>query len=361
MPVPRKQRDPAPRHPLPPVAGTLAPSMLGRLQIGISIVLSVALAAGWNDPPSALPAQDQNFAAHDLLARGRVFPEVGAGVSVIKKDAAGRYYILAAPAKSIAIYQADGKRVGQIPNQNSHGATIAYAQDFDIDATGAILIADRGANSVKIFAPDGTLESSFAFAMPLSIVALPDGSCAMKSLSSGGSYFSIVSRQGKNLRTFRTPPSSPGNGPIFGDASGHIYLAFADTDAPTVRKYDAYGASDYEFSLSAADFETPAERRHGTKITIEQGAAPASTKAEIQTLATDPESEEVWVGIFDELVHIDPEGNRRAAYRTSTQEGTRIEPRAMLIEHNRILIADEELGIFDFPLPERLPSATPRP
>ena len=359
--MPRKQRDPAPWHLLPPLAGTLTQSMFRRLQIGISIVIAVALAAGWNYSGTALSAQDPNFAARDLLARGRVFPEIGAGVSVIKKDSAGRYYILAAPAKSIAIFQADGKRLGQIPNQNSRDATIAYAQDFDIDASGRILVADRGANSVKVFAPDGSLESSFAFPMPLSIIALPDGSCAMKSLSSGGSYFSIVSRQGKNLRTFRTAPSSPGNGPIFGDASGHIYLAFAETEVPTVRKYDAYGASDYEFSLSAADFEPPADRRHWTKITIEQGATPASTKAAIQALAADPESDEVWVAIFDELVHIDQNGNRRAAYRTSTQEGARIEPSAILIEHNRILIADDELGIFDFPLPERLPASAPRP
>src|ERR1700728_1142381 len=284
MPVPRKQRDPAPRHPSPPVTATLGRSMVRRLQIGIAIVISVSLAAGWNYSGTALSAQDQNFAAHDLLARGRVFPEIGAGVSVIKKDSAGRYYILAAPAKSIAIYQADGKRVGQIPNQNSHGATIAYAQDFDIDASGRILIADRGANSVKIFAPDGSLETSFAFPMPLSVIALP-----------------------------------------------------------------------------AADCEPPADRKHWTKITIEQGATPPSTKAAIQALATDPESDEVWVAIFDELVHIDQDGNRRAAYRTSTQEGARIEPRAMLVEHNRILIADEELGIFDFPLPERLPGSAPRP
>src|ERR1700689_65058 len=136
MPVPRKQRPPAPRPPSPPVTATLGRSMFRRLQIGISIVIAVALAAGWNYSSTALSAQDPNFAAHDLLARGRVFPEIGAGVSVIKKDSAGRYYILAAPAKSIAIFQADGKRLGQIPNQNSRDATIAYAQDFDIDASG---------------------------------------------------------------------------------------------------------------------------------------------------------------------------------------------------------------------------------
>jgi hypothetical protein len=334
--------------------------MFRRPQIGISVALLVAL-AGWNHSYTSASAQDHNAVAHDLLAHGRVFPEIGAGVALIKKDAAGRYYILAAPAKSIAIYQADGKRIGQIPNQNSHGATIAYAQDFDIDSSGRVLVADRGANAVKIFAPDGSLETSFSLALPLSIVALPDGSCAVKSLISGGAYFSVVSREGKSVRSFRAPPTAPSNGPIYGDHAGHIYLAFSDTDMPIVRKYDAWGSSDWEFSLSAADFESQADRKHWTKITIEQGATPASTKAVVQALATDPESDEVWVGIFDELVHIDQDGNRRAAYRTSTADGSRIEPGAILIEHNRILIADQELGIFDFPLPERLLLAAPRP
>jgi hypothetical protein len=329
------------------------PSMYGRLQSGISIVLLVALAAGW----SAFGAfgQDQTF-AHDLPARGRVLPEIGAGVSVIKKDAAGRYYILAAPAKSIGIYQADGKRVGLLPNANSHGATIAYAQDFDLDSSGRILVADRGANAIKIFAPDGSLENSFAFALPLSVIALPDGSCAVKSLLSGGTYFRVFSREGKSLRSFGTPPPSPSNGPIYGDRLGHIYLAFTDTDVPTVRKYDAWGSAVYEFSLSSGDFRPPADRKQWTKITIEKGAAPASAKPAVQAFAADPESQDVWVAIFDQLVHFDPQGNRRASYRTSTAEGGRIEPGALLIEHTRILVADRELGIFDFPLPERLPA-----
>jgi hypothetical protein len=334
--------------------------MFRRLQIGIAVVCLLALSATWRTPNNLVHAQDLN-APHELLARGRVFPEISGGVSVIKKDSAGRYYILAAPAKSIAIYQADGKRIGQIPNANSHGAAIVYAQDFDIDSTGSILVADRGTNSVKIFAPDGSLETSFAMALPLSVIALADGTCAVKSLVSGGVYFRIVNRQGQVLRTFRTPPQSPVDGPIYGDSASHIYLAFTDADAPTVRKYDLYGASEYEFSLPAADFAPPADRKQWTKFTIERGATPVSAKPSIQAFGPDPESQEVWVGIFDELVHFDKDGNRRAAYRTSTAEGARIEPSAILVEHARILIADEELGIFDFPLPERMPSSGARP
>lgn len=334
--------------------------MLRRLQFGLVAVCLLALLVAWRPSNHLAHAQELN-APHELLARGRVFPEIGGGVSAIKKDSAGHYYILAAPGKSIAIFQADGKRIGQIPSANSQGAAIVYAQDFDLDAAGHILVADRGANSVKIFAPDGSLETSFTVALPLSVIALADGTCAVKSLVSGGVYFRIVNRQGKVVRTFRTPPQSPVEGPIFGDSASHIYLAFTDTDEPTVRKYDLYGASEYEFTLPAADFAPPPNRKQWTKITIERGATPVSTKPAIQAFGTDPESPEVWVGIFDELVHFDKDGNRRAAYRTSTAEGSRIEPSAILVEHGRILIADEELGIFEFPLPERMASSDAHP
>jgi hypothetical protein len=60
-------------------------------------------------------------------------------------------------------------------------------------------------------------------------------------------------------------------------------------------------------------------------------------------------------------VHFDRDGNRRAAYRLSTAAGVPIQPTALLIEHARILIADAELGIFDFPLPERLMPSTAAP
>ena len=64
-------------------------------------------------------------------------------------------------------------------------------------------------------------------------------------------------------------------------------------------------------------------------------------------------TQEIWVAIGDELVHFDKDGNRRAAYRTSTKDGVRIEASAILVERNRILIAADPLGIFEFALPER--------
>jgi ABC-type lipoprotein export system ATPase subunit len=69
-------------------------------------------------------------------------------------------------------------------------------------------------------------------------------------------------------------------------------------------------------------------------------------------LAIDPETEETWAAIGHELLHFDKDGNRRAAYLLSTKQGTRIEAAALLVEHDRILIADDPNGIFDFALPE---------
>ena len=64
--------------------------------------------------------------------RARVFPSVGPGVTALKRDSAGRYYILAKPATVISIYDAEGNRIGQIPNAKSQGAVIRYAVDIDL-------------------------------------------------------------------------------------------------------------------------------------------------------------------------------------------------------------------------------------
>jgi hypothetical protein len=53
----------------------------------------------------------------ELLARRRVFPEIGAGLRAIKRDTAGHYYVLTAPGPAVLVYDAAGQRVGQIPSR----------------------------------------------------------------------------------------------------------------------------------------------------------------------------------------------------------------------------------------------------
>lgn len=347
---------------LPLVADKIARSMFRNLQIGSCVVILIAAAAGWNFSHAATPApdQDQEF-SRDLLARARVFPEIGPGVVAIKSDSAGRYYVLADPAKVISIYQADGKRIGQIPNANSRGAKIVYAQDIDVDSKGRLFVADRGANAVKIFEPDGSLDATVPAAGPMSVVALPGGEFAVAGLRSA-QLVNVYDAQGKLARSFGEVPGataaagrnqslSPGR--IYGDSAGHIYFVFSDMPDLTIRRYDRFGYASYEATLPSSDFTPQAEAKRWTTITIEQGDVPSSMKPAIRALGTDPVTQEVWAAIGDELVHFDKDGNRRAAYRTSTKDGVRIEASAILVERGRILIASGTLGIFDFVLPER--------
>ena len=49
-----------------------------------------------------------------LAAQGRIFPDVGPGLRAIRRSSSGNYYVLTAPG-AVAIYNADGKKIGQVP------------------------------------------------------------------------------------------------------------------------------------------------------------------------------------------------------------------------------------------------------
>jgi hypothetical protein len=267
---------------------------MGRQAGHISPTKSVASrAAFWASALALLlgvvlrPAQGQGVQTV-LHAQRRVFPDVGSGAAVIERDAAGRYYILAAPASVIHIYTSDGKHLGQIPNLQPASATIKYAVDFDLDASGRVFVADRGANAVKIFTPDGVLEASVAVNAPMSVVALANAEFAVVTLRSDH-LVRVMNEHGKLLRSFGnisdavnnpsqlTVPAlsastdsatnSPGYaagyatgpppayamdiGKLYSGTPGDIYFAFTSLTDPKFRKYDRFGYSGYEAEVSA--------------------------------------------------------------------------------------------------------------
>src|SRR5271156_703139 len=234
------------------------------------------------------PAQAQGVQTV-LHARGRVFPDVGRGAEAIERDAAGHYYVLAAPASVIWIYSADGKRIGQIPSaQDAGDATIKFAVDFDRDpASGRIFVADLGANAVKIFTAGGALEASVPVNAPMSVVALAGGEFAVVTLRSDH-LVRVMNQHGKLVRTFgnisdavsdssqlttpslsaftnsaagyaagystSAPPSYAMDiGKLYSGAPGDIYFAFTGLKDPKFRKYDRFGYAGYEAEVSAKD------------------------------------------------------------------------------------------------------------
>lgn len=215
--------------------------------------------------------------------RGRVFTVVGAGVTALKRDAQGRYYVLGRPANTITVFGPHGKLLGHIPNAAAAGA-IRYAVDFDLTPSGLIAVADRGANAIALFRADGSLVSRIPVFAPTSIVALPHNEFAITTLRASR-LVQIVDLRGNVLQSFGDPDAfgkPPADdqeanrlqteqleadgllprrvealhdyGTITGDSHGGIYFAFASTPNPTVRKYDRFGYQAYQSSIPKSAF-----------------------------------------------------------------------------------------------------------
>ncbi len=219
----------------------------------------IFLLAGFTAP---FPAEAQGFVSA-VPSRARVFPEIASGVIAMKRDSAGRYYILATPPDLILTFSSDGKRIGQIPNLTAQNGKIQYAVDFDLDANGRVLVADRAANAVEIFSPEGALVAKVPVFAPTGVVALPDGQFAVSTLRSKR-LVEIRSDDGALVRSFGDPGDAgldPNSkqlqklGKVSGDGDGDIFFAFTALADPTVRRYDRFGYVTSEAIFSASMYD----------------------------------------------------------------------------------------------------------
>ena len=245
--------------------------MVGGKQLRL-LVATIAVAS----TAIALPCVSAQGIQNVLRARARVFPAVGPGIAAIKRDSSGHYFILAEPASVISIFDSTGKRIGQIPNANSHGAAIRYAVAIDVDSHGRLFVADRGDNSIKIFAPDGSLVATIHVMAPTSVVALSDGQFAVTTLQSKR-LVQVLDEKGATVRTFGDPADLPGSDPsaqplvdrgrITGDPFGNIYFAFTSLPDPTLQRFDRFGYSAYGAVISANEFG-PVAGRTGREVDV---------------------------------------------------------------------------------------------
>jgi len=257
--------------------------MSGDRRLRLSLVCLSVLIAGILAPSVSAQGM-QNV----LRARSRVFTAVGPGVSAMRRDPSGRYFILARPASTILVFDAAGNRVDQFPNANSHGATIRYAVGIDVDSRGRLFVVDRGDNAIKIFAPDGSLAATIHVTAPTSVVALSGGQLAVTTLQSKR-LVQIMDETGATIRTFGDPNDEPGAAPspsaaqlmstssaqsaavaaaqpivdrgrIIGDSAGNIYFAFTSLADPAVQRFDRFGYSAYDSVIPAGEFGPVAGR-----------------------------------------------------------------------------------------------------
>lgn len=300
----------------------------------------------------------------ELVAKSRIFPEAGPGLRAIRRDAAGRYYVLT--TAGVTEYDAAGKSLRKLPDTtagnrpaSAQSTAIVYGEDMDVDGQGRVYIADRGANAIKIFFPDGSAKTIPVNA-PTSVAALAGGEVAAASTHSAR-LVTVFDLQGKVLREFGDPSELADRkelnrflniGRLTTDPESHIYYAFSYLPEPTVRKYDRYGYAEFEINLATLEFQPTAQAARREIERQERGGTP-TFKPIVTACGVDPATQEIWVALHGFLLHFDREGNRRGSYRTYTPEGARLEATTIIVEPGRLLLGADPLGVYEFSRPEK--------
>lgn len=324
--------------------------------------------------PSMARAQLMPEPAIELLAKRRVFVPIGPGLRVIRSDHAGHYYILIAPGEAVLVLDAQGQRLRQVPpaptpsgpaaeggpGKSPAREAIVYGDGLDVDAEGRVYVADRGANLIRVFDPDGRPSLTIPVPGPTSVAALGEGEIAVAAARSAR-LVTVFDHRGKIAREFGDATDVAERrefnrllniGRLATDAQGHLYYSFDYLPEPTVWKYDRNGYASLSIEVTTPEFQPVAQAARREISRQEHSTAPV-LKPVVGAFGVDSETEDVWIAIGNELLRFDREGVRRAAYRILTPEGARLEASAILIEKDRLLIGSDPLGIYEFARPDK--------
>ncbi len=302
----------------------------------------------------------------ELTAKRRILSDLGPGLRAVRRGADGRTYVLASPSPGLVVFDAQGKQVLSLGAASAAGkgarTGITFGEDCDVDAEGKIYVADRGANAIEIFSPDGALLRSTSVTAPLSVAALGEGEVAVATLRDPHLVV-VFDKNGRDVREFGDPEQITERqdlnrflniGQLATDALGHLYYAFGYTPEPTVRLYDRYGyaaGQDIQYLALEAAPEAQAVRREIQRQ--EKNSKSPAFKRVLTAVGVDRTNGEVWMAVGNTLIHFDKDGNRRASYQLYTPEGARLEARTILVEADHLVIGNDPLGIYEFDRPEK--------
>ena len=306
-------------------------------------------------------AQDED----QLTANRRLLPDIGPGLRAVRVGADGRTYVLASPSPGLVVFDKQNKRVLTIgppatPEKDAH-IPITFGEDCDVDAHGNVYVADRGANLIQVFSAEGALVRSMSIPAPVSVAVLPDSEVAVATLHEPRLVV-VFGNNGRVVREFAEPEQISDRqdlnrflniGQLASDGQGHLYYGFEYMPEPTVRQYDraGYAKQDVQYLAPDAYPEAQAVRREIVRQE-KRGKAPAFKRV-LTGVGIDPANDEVWMGVGNNLLHFDQEGNRRESYQLYTPNGARLEADTILIGKEHLIIGNDPLGIYEFNRPDK--------
>ena len=304
----------------------------------------------------------------DLLAKQRILTAIGPGLRAVRQGADGRLYVLASPSPGLVVVDTRGKQllaIGEDPAAKGSAAAshslMTFGDDCDVDTQGKIYVADRGANLIRVFSPEGAPVRSFAVKNPVSLAVFDEDEVAVATLDEPHLVM-VFDKNGKEVREFGDPEPIAERpelnrflniGQLGTDALGHLYYAFGYLPEPTVRQYDRLGYASEDIQFTAIDALPMAVAvRKEIDRQEKRGDAP-SFKRVLTALGVDRSTGEVWIALNNSLLHFDTAGNRRATYKIYTPEGARLEANTIVVEKAQLIIGSDPLGLYLFDRPDK--------
>ena len=305
----------------------------------------------------------------ELTAKRRLFPEIGAGLRDVKLGPGDKLYILS--STGLTVFDAKEQKLLTIGSPASTPEPAAsntapaapaaptFAGDFDVDASGQVYIADRAANLIVVYSPDGSRLRSVPVNSPLSIAALPDGEVAVATLRYPY-LVRVFDKNGREIREFGELEDISDHadlnrylniGYLASNTRGDIFYGFIFTPEPTVRQFDRNGYATQTIQFTEIDaFASAQAARKEIERQERKGKQPVF-KPILTAVGVAPTGE-VWIALHNRLLRFDKDGNRKATYQLYTPDGTRLDANSILIQKDRILIASDPLGVFEFDRPD---------
>ena len=326
--------------------------------------LTAALLLALASTISASGVRAQQIVEQDITATKRLYPEIGAGVWSIKRGPAGHYYILV--GRSVLVFGDDQEKLKEIPpppTKDFRGAPpLVYGVAFDVDSSGRVYVADRAANILRIFSPDGSTLLNISFQAPTGIAVLPSGEIVAASANSD-QLITVFDSRGRELRSVGDQVEFTENhtfnhflnvGHLTTDTANNIYFAFNYFPEPSFRKYDRAGYAQLDISLTTTEFAPAAmAARREIKRETQTGNVP-ELKPTVSCIGVDSATERVWLAFGNEIMLFEKDGLPLAEYRLYTPDGGRLIMNSILVEPERLVITADPLGIYEFPRPDKL-------
>lgn len=85
------------------------------------------------------------------------------------------------------------------------------------------------------------------------------------------------------------------------------------------------------------------------KVNLDHLAGSSDEKSVITAVGVDRVSQDIWAAVGRILVHFDKNGNYIADYYMATPEGAPLHASAIIVEPDRLMVASDTRGVYEFP------------